>query len=509
MIGYVLRRTGVSVVMLVFATFVIFTLTSIVTNPLADLQGTDNPNAAGLIRARTELLGLDQPAPVRWVNWLMGAAGCLVPAVGSCQLGTTIAGAPVTSLMPQALGATLQLVSGATVLAIVLGIAAGVALALRINSALDNSASGLTFLLISTPSFLIAVLLKAFLGLSFNDYLARPEITVPALATIAGLCAASAVLIARGSPLRRAIVAGVTVTVVLGAVALMVTTGWLFRPGIGPVAIALGAGLVGYGALRLFSEPDRPRAWWSLGLALLLVALTGIGFGRLIDAGGPVLVVLAAGLGLCAAAAGFAVGGIERAAAIKIAVPTALAGFGFLVLDRYLAAWPEYLALTNGRPIATVGSATPGLDGDFWLTGLDSFTHYLLPTVGLTVFGMVGYLRYTRATLSEAIGLDFVRAARAKGLPEHTVIVRHALRNTMIPISTIIAFDFAGVLGGAVITETIFGIPGMGTLLVSSLGRGDIFPLMASLTLLAALAIIMNFVADLLYAFLDPRVRVR
>jgi peptide/nickel transport system permease protein len=102
-----------------------------------------------------------------------------------------------------------------------------------------------------------------------------------------------------------------------------------------------------------------------------------------------------------------------------------------------------------------------------------------------------------------------VRTARAKGLPERTVVVRHAFRNMLIPITTLVAFDVGALLGGAIITESIFGIPGMGQLFFAGLGRGDLNPVMGYFIVIAGMAILFNFLADLAYAALDPRVRVR
>jgi peptide/nickel transport system permease protein len=109
----------------------------------------------------------------------------------------------------------------------------------------------------------------------------------------------------------------------------------------------------------------------------------------------------------------------------------------------------------------------------------------------------------------EVLNQDYIRTARAKGMPERTVIVRHAFRNVLIPITTLVAFDVGALLGGAVITEKVFAIPGMGNLFNSGLSRGDLNPVMGYFVIIAAMAIIFNFLADLAYAGLDPRVRVR
>jgi peptide/nickel transport system permease protein len=109
----------------------------------------------------------------------------------------------------------------------------------------------------------------------------------------------------------------------------------------------------------------------------------------------------------------------------------------------------------------------------------------------------------------EVLNQDYVRTARAKGLPERSVIVRHAFRNMLIPIATLIATDIGALLGGAIITESVFAISGMGALFNIGLGRTDVNPVMGYFLVIAITAIAFNFLADLAYAALDPRVRVR
>jgi peptide/nickel transport system permease protein len=139
---------------------------------------------------------------------------------------------------------------------------------------------------------------------------------------------------------------------------------------------------------------------------------------------------------------------------------------------------------------------------------LDSATHLVLPTAALMIISIAGYTRYTRATLLEVLNQDYVRTARAKGLSERTVIMRHAFRNTMIPMATILVADFAGVIGGAFITESVFAWSGMGTLGLSAIRGQDLNLLMGVFFVTATMAVLANFVADLLYSALDPRIRV-
>lgn len=134
---------------------------------------------------------------------------------------------------------------------------------------------------------------------------------------------------------------------------------------------------------------------------------------------------------------------------------------------------------------------------------------YVLPVVTLGTGAAAGITRMTRATMLEAVQQDYVRTARAKGLTERFVIYQHALRNALIPIVTIIGLEFGGLMAGAVITETIFALPGIGRLAVDAI-RTKNFPLIQGVVMTFAVAyVLINLIVDLLYAFLDPRLRVR
>ena len=140
--------------------------------------------------------------------------------------------------------------------------------------------------------------------------------------------------------------------------------------------------------------------------------------------------------------------------------------------------------------------------------GVDGFTHLLLPTAALMLISVAGYVRYSRASLLEVLNQDYIRTARAKGLTERTVIMRHAFRNALIPLTTIMAFDFAGILGGAIITEQVFAWRGMGTLFNTGLAKFDLNLVMAVVLITSISALLFNLVADLVYSALDPRIRV-
>ncbi len=130
-----------------------------------------------------------------------------------------------------------------------------------------------------------------------------------------------------------------------------------------------------------------------------------------------------------------------------------------------------------------------------------------MPVAVLTLFNAAAMSRFTRASVLENLGQEYVRTARSKGLGEVTVISRHVLRNSLIPVATLIALTIPGVFAGAILTETVFRINGMGQLLITAIGQGDL-PMVQTITFLfALLTVFFNLIADVTYGFLDPRIR--
>lgn len=139
---------------------------------------------------------------------------------------------------------------------------------------------------------------------------------------------------------------------------------------------------------------------------------------------------------------------------------------------------------------------------------LDKANHLVLPIITLTVISIGSLMRYTRTNMLEVLNSDYIRTARAKGLSERTVIYKHAFRNTLIPLVTILGGSLPGLFSGALITETLFGIPGIGYASFHSMSGGDIPFSMFYLVFLAILTLAGNLITDILYAVVDPRVRV-
>jgi len=153
-------------------------------------------------------------------------------------------------------------------------------------------------------------------------------------------------------------------------------------------------------------------------------------------------------------------------------------------------------------PIA--GMFSPGSSGfSLW----DRFRHLILPGLTLGVQEIAIYSRYMRTSMLETLNADYLRTARAKGLSERRVIVRHALRNALIPLATFAAIDIGAIAGGLIITEQIFQYPGMGQYFLNAFGNGDYTAILPWLMIVVGSVIAFNLLADLSYAWLDPRIR--
>lgn len=153
------------------------------------------------------------------------------------------------------------------------------------------------------------------------------------------------------------------------------------------------------------------------------------------------------------------------------------------------------------------GTQTLGYTFDPFNAFLDHLEHIILPMLVLAITFIAGWSRYMRASMIEVTKQDYMRTARAKGVATVSLLVRHALRNAVIPLITVVALDFGQVAGGATITEGVFAWPGMGLLFLDSLTNRDFPVLLAILMLSATFVIAFNLIADLLYAVMDPRIR--
>jgi len=144
-----------------------------------------------------------------------------------------------------------------------------------------------------------------------------------------------------------------------------------------------------------------------------------------------------------------------------------------------------------------------------WLPvfGADSLKHFVLPTLTVSLTSAAGLLRLTRASMLETVRQEYIRTAQAKGAPERVVIWHHALRNALIPVVTTMGTSFGASLGGAIIAETVFAMPGMGTLLTTAIRQKDVPMVMGATLFLAFLFSVVILLVDVLYAFIDPRIK--
>jgi peptide/nickel transport system permease protein len=137
----------------------------------------------------------------------------------------------------------------------------------------------------------------------------------------------------------------------------------------------------------------------------------------------------------------------------------------------------------------------------------DAIVHLILPAMALSTIPMAIIARMTRSSVLEVLGMDYVRTARAKGLRERIVVIKHAFRNALLPVVTVVGLSLGGLLGGAVLTETVFSLAGVGRILFEAITARD-YPIIQSFTIVIATGyVVINLLVDLAYAYLDPRVR--
>lgn len=163
--------------------------------------------------------------------------------------------------------------------------------------------------------------------------------------------------------------------------------------------------------------------------------------------------------------------------------------------------WPIHFPASGARDVAASPFLSPGAQL------LDRLHHLFLPALTLVLVVSAGIARYTRSSMLEVVRQDYVRAARARGLPERTVVLRHALRNALIPVVTLLGLYLPLLFSGAVFVETVFQWPGMGRVVVDAIARRDYPLVMAGTFLFAVMVVVGNLVADILYAVADPRIR--
>ena len=174
---------------------------------------------------------------------------------------------------------------------------------------------------------------------------------------------------------------------------------------------------------------------------------------------------------------------------------------GILLVILFGKVWP-IMPIAGMRDVRALG-------GDFWSTALDIGHHLVLPALTLGIIYLAQYSRLARASMLEVLGSDYIRTARAKGLSDRVVTFKHALRNALMPLVTIAGLQFGNLISGAVLVETVFSWPGLGTLALDAILGRDYPTLLGVLTFSAILVIVANLLTDLSYRWIDPRLRGR
>ncbi|MEU0544789.1 ABC transporter permease [Nocardia sp. NPDC005978] len=324
MAGFLLRRALNYVVLLILASFLTFALASWTFRPLDSLEQRNPRPPQSVIDAKRAELHLDDPVVPRYINWVTGAV--------HGDFGTTLAGQPVSEELPRRIAVSLRLLVIGAVLGTLLGVLIGAAGAIRQYKFSDYFTTILSLLILSTPVFLLATLLK-------------------------------------------------------------------------------------YGALQVNT-------------------ITG-----------------------------------------------------------------EQIFLYTGETSAT---AVHGL----WNQIIDRLQHMVVPTIGLILGAAAGYSRYQRNAMLDVLQSDFIRTARAKGLTRRRALYKHGLRTALIPMATLFAYSFGGLITGATFTEKIFGWHGVGEWLILSIDAQDLYPVVTITAFIALVVLLSGLLSDIVYAILDPRVRV-
>ena len=507
MATFILRRLVASFFIVMAASFLVYMMMAYAGDPLEFLREITNPTErAAIERSVTDALSLDVPPVQRYFYWL----GDILTGDFGISARTRL---PVIDELKLRLPITLKLVSTAFFLSIIFGIGIGVVTALRQYSAFDYIVTFFTFLFFSLPVFWVAVILKDLGGIRLNDWLrGGGELSTFVVGLFAAIVAILTFSIVGGRMPRRVALTAVSAAAAIGFFVYLSKSGWFRDPSLGWGLIPLSLGTA-VGVTGVFAGINNRRALLtSLTTAVIGLVLyfplqgvfdaEGMDMSRLLLLG---VSAIAVGIGV-----GYAYGGFDKGLSAKVGGLVAiLVGF-MLFVDRLLNSFAEYTAnsIIRNRPIKTIGDRETRLEGTFWVLGNDVATHLFLPTITLMLISLAGYTRYSRASMLEVLNQDYIRTARAKGLTERTVVVRHGLRNALIPLATIIAFDIGGILGGAVITESVFEWNGMGRLFIEGLRSLDPNPVMAFFVVVGMTAVLANLLADIVYSLLDPRIRI-
>ena len=496
------------------ASFLAYNLQAYSADPLSEFGESTAINKNYLIAKMIRDLQLDVPPPIRYFSWLRGIVAGLW---GNFDMGLTRFDIPVTEVLGQAIPVTVKLVITATFLAIVFGVAVGMITAIRQYSRFDYVITFVSFLLFSLPIFWVAVLLKEFMAIRFNDFLVDPTISPTAIVVAALIFGFVVAGFVGGLRQRFLVVLFGSAAFAAAVLAYVSASGWFLQPGFGIFGVSFLALCSAAIVIQLITGLDNTKGRTAgFGTALAVVAayypLQLVMSAEATWLNIVAVFVITVGIG---SVIGAVVSSIDRRVYIRIGFFTALIATIPVIIDRFMSEFSNYINsdAIRGRPVPTLGQANdllaPEQLENFWISGLDTALHLILPTIALTLISFAGYVRFSRGSLLEVLNMDYIRTARAKGLSERTVIVRHGMRNAFLPLTTILVNDFAGLLGGAIITEGVFAWKGMGQVFNDSVRTYDLNLFMGVFIISATLTVLANLVADLLYGVVDPRIRIR
>jgi ABC-type dipeptide/oligopeptide/nickel transport system permease component len=246
-----------------------------------------------------------------------------------------------------------------------------------------------------------------------------------------------------------------------------------------------------FGTTLVGERPILPDLWRVMKHTLQLVIVAEI-----------LAILIAVGIGVYSALRQYSLFdyGATTFSFIGLATPVFWLALMLQVGVVYVYQWTGH----NIFPVAGLNSVDPGTGIHFWI---DRTHHLVLPVLVLMIASVAVYSRFMRASMLEVVNSDYVRTARAKGLSEQKVTMKHAFRNALIPLVTVVALNVGALLSGAVVTETVFSLDGMGLYFVTALGKNDPYPIMAWLMVTATIIIVFNLIADITYGYLDPRIR--
>jgi len=514
LLAYISRRLGMMLVIVFGASFLAYNLQAYSSNPLSAYGESTEKNKDYLIAALIRDLQLDVPPPIRYFSWLRGIVAGLW---GNLDMGLSRSGPPVMEILAMAIPVTIKLVITATFLAIIFGISVGMITAIRQYSRFDYVMTFFSFLLFSLPIFWVAVLLKEFMAIQFNDFLADPRIsfgTIVIISLIFGFIIAG---FTGGSRAQFFSVIGGAALFAGTTLSYISASQWFLKPALGIFGVTFLALVSAIIFIQLITGLDSKKGRLVGFGTAIAIAILYYPLQALMAADASALNVIAVfsinitvGIGI-----GIAISKIDRRVYMRIGLFTAFIATFPIIIDRFMREFSTYMVsdAVNNRPVPTLGQANDLLSPEqldsFWISGLDTALHLVLPTIALTLISFAGYVRFSRGSLLEVLNMDYIRTARAKGLSERTVIVRHGMRNAMLPLTTILVNDFAGLIGGAIITEGVFAWKGMGSVFNEAIRNYDLNLFMGVFIITAFLTVFANFIADLLYGVVDPRIRIR